>query len=288
MHLRLCVLLCLTSAGLLAADSERLAEARKLHQEHHFAEARAAFESIIKAEPENPEALLGLGYAQMELGDLPASVATFEKLATLAPSVAHYQQALGDAYGLSAQKASIFSQMGLARKCIAAYDRAVALEPDNLRYRRARYEYYLSAPAIVGGGKDKALAELAEIERRDPLQGGLLRVELLLKDKHAADAFAVLHALREQRPENMVVVYQLGRVAAVTGENLDDGIAALTQYLACTPQPGEPPIWAAHWRLALALEKKGSLDDARAHYTKALRLNADCTEARDALKRLAP
>ncbi len=287
-HIRLCALLFLTASSLVAADPARVADARKLQEERRLPEARAAWEAILHEEPEHVEALFGLAITHLEAEEPKAAVAPLEKLVALHPAEARYHRVLGDAYGLCAQEASIFSKLGLARKCIGAYDRAMELAPDDVSYRRARYDFYSMAPGMAGGGKDREDAELAHIERLDPEQAALIRAEGFVREKKHEEAFAVLEELHRRAPENKVAVYQLGRLAAISGLRLESGAAALVDYLAHMPVPGEPPLWAAHWRLAQVLEKQGDVPQARAHYTQALALNSACDDARTALERLKP
>lgn len=285
-HLRLTALLLLVASDLIAAEPARVADARRLHEEQRLPEARAAWEAILQAEPDHAEALFGLAITHLEADDAKSAVPPLEKLVGLRPEEARYHRVLGDAYGLCAQQASIFSKLGLARKCIAAYDRAVELAPDDVSYRGARYDFYSMAPGLAGGGRDKAEAELAEIERLDPAHGALIRAEAFVRENKHDEALAVLEELHRRTPENKVAVYQIGRVAAISGRKLEGGAAALADYLAYTPRPGEPPLWAAHWRLGQILEKQGSIEEARAHYTQALALNASCEDARQAIERL--
>jgi tetratricopeptide (TPR) repeat protein len=220
------------------------------------------------------------------MNDHDAAVRYLEKAAANNPSQARYHHELGDAYGILAQKASMFSKMGYAKKCIAAYDRAVALEPDDVEYRKSRYEFYRAAPSMVGGGMDKALAEVGEIEKRDPVQGAGLRSDLKQKEGKTDEAFAILVELRAKLPDSKVLQFQFGRLVAMTGDKLDEGETALKEYLAYAPKPGEPPLWSAHWRLAQIFEKKGALTEARTQYEETLRLNPAFERAREALKRL--
>src|SRR5437868_4555876 len=88
------------------------------------AEAQAAFEKIAAADPSCAEAQRALAELAMRRGDADAAVPFAEKAVALAPNSDDNQTTLGDACGSAAQKASIFRQPGLARKCLAAYQRA--------------------------------------------------------------------------------------------------------------------------------------------------------------------
>lgn len=283
---RLILLLCLLAARLAAAEPDALAQGRARFLSNHFPEAKAVLAKAHAAEPDNPEVNYWYGLTLIETGDSSQAIACLEKAAASRPPQGRYFKALGDAYGLSAQKASLFSKMGLARKCIAAYDRAVALEPGNVEYHRSRYEFYRAAPSFVGGGMDRAAAEVDTIEKLDPVEAGGMRADIQLKDGHVDKAFALLDALRKHHPDNRIVLYQFGRMTAMTGRRLDEGEAALKAYLADPPKTGNPPFWAAHWRLAMILEKRGAIAEARAQYEETLRLNPAFTRARDSLNRL--
>ncbi|MFT3869415.1 MAG: tetratricopeptide repeat protein [Nibricoccus sp.] len=288
MPLRPTLLFFVLTTSVFAYDPAALDNGKQLFQKRQLTEAKALFEKLAVAEPNDAELNYWLGLTALNLKDHEAAVRYLEKATAGDANQPRYFHQLGDAYGVSAQKASIFSQMGLAKKCLAAYDRAVALAPDNVEYRKSRYEFYRAAPSIVGGGMDKAVAEIAEIEKRDPVQGAGLRTDIKLKEKKPDEAFAILDDLRKKFPSNQVVLYQYGRLAAMTDLHLDEGENALKEYVAYTPKSGEPPLWAAHWRLAQILEKKGVNAEACSHYEETLRLNPAFDRAREALKRLGP
>lgn len=286
MDLRLTLLFFILTTATFAYDQAELNNGKQLFQKRQLTEAKALFEKLAAAEPNSAEVNYWLGLTALSMKDHESAVRFFEKAASNDPSQARYHHELGDAYGILAQKASMFSKMGFAKKCIAAYDKAVALEPDNIEYRKSRYEFYRAAPSMVGGGMDKAMAEIAEIEKRDPIQGAGLRTDIKLKEKKPDEAFAILDDLSKKFPDNQVLHYQFGRLAAMTDLHLDEGEAALKEYVTYTPKPGEPPLWAAHWRLAQILEKRGANAEACVQYEETLRLNPAFDRAREALKRL--
>jgi tetratricopeptide (TPR) repeat protein len=70
---------------------------------------------------------------------------------------------LGRAYGMKASQANPISAFSLARKVVAAFQKAVSLDPANVAAMRDLGEYYVNAPPIVGGGLDKARALSAKL-----------------------------------------------------------------------------------------------------------------------------
>jgi tetratricopeptide (TPR) repeat protein len=280
----LLVLACLTPAAPLRAAT--LAEAQELFRARRYVEARTAFEQVAVAEPGNAEAAYRLGLLALMRDDQAEAVKRLEQATRLAPEAGPYFQALGDAYGLSTEQAGLFSKLSLARKCRAAYEQAVALEPGSIAARYALFAFYRQAPVIVGGGFAKARAQAIEIQKLDVVRGTLALVEMDVAEKKYSEAFAALAALRQSHPEAIDVPYQIGRTAAMSGLQLDQGEAAIKEYLQRSPGEEHAPLWAAHWRLGQILERKGDRAAARAEYAAALQLNPAQPQLIEAMSRV--
>jgi tetratricopeptide (TPR) repeat protein len=281
----LLAVVCVASAGRLRAVT--LAEAQELYRAKRYAEARTAFEQVAAADPDNAEAAYRLGMLALMRDGQEEAVKWLEKATALAPRSSPYFKALGDAYGLSAQKAGLFSKPGFARKSLKAYEKGVELDPKSVSARYALFIFYRAAPAIIGGGVDKARAQAQEIQKLNVVRGTLALVELSLADKKYEETFVSLENLRRSHPEALDAVYQIGRVAALSGQRLDEGAAALKEYLAHTPNDNQPPLWAAHWRLGQIFEKQGDAATARTEYEAALKLNPTQPQLIEAMKRLS-
>ncbi len=250
------------------------AEAERLYQTRHYVEAQAAFEQLIAATPDNAGAAYHLGNLALMRNAPEEAAKWFEKATALAPRSSQYFRSLGDAYGMTAQqKTGLLSRLGLARKCHAAYERAVELAPDDVDARYSLFTFFRQAPGIAGGSLDKARAEALEIQKRDGLRGALALVELDVGEKRFEEAFAALDSIRRSHPESSVANYQFGRAAAMSGKRLEEGAATLRQYLATTPDETQPPLWAARWRLGQILVKQGDIPGARTEFAAGLQMN---------------
>jgi tetratricopeptide (TPR) repeat protein len=270
-----------------AVDPAQLAAAHALFEARGKAtEAQKAFETIAAADPQNAEAQNFLAQLALRRDDADQALAHAEKAAALAPNDADIQDTLGDAYGRSAQKAGLFSQLGLAKKSLAGYQRAVALAPDNVDFHQDLFDYYRQAPGIAGGGTDKALAEAASIKKLDPLRGRLAFATLYVADKKFDQALAEFDEVLKISPDNYAALYQVGRLAALSGQFLDRGLASLRHCLELKPGENDPAHAAAQWRMGNILEKKNDPAGARAAYAAALQLDPKFTQAADALKKL--
>jgi tetratricopeptide (TPR) repeat protein len=189
--------LALMSVSLVAAaDLAGLNAARELYDFGQLAEAQQALEKLTASHPTDPEVNFYLGEIALQRGDTEKAVALFERTVAAAPTVSLYYHRLGDAYGHAAQKASIFSALGLARKCLHAFERAVELDPRNLDARYSLFTYYRGAPGIIGGGADKAAAEAATIKRLDPDRGRVAFAALHVAQKKYDAARAELAEVR--------------------------------------------------------------------------------------------
>ena len=269
--------------------AERLDAARALFKERgKSAEAQQAFEAIAAADPKCADAHFFLAQLALRRNDGEKAIAAAEQAVALAPDNADYQHTLGDAFGSSAQKASVFSQFGLAKKCLAAYQRAVALAPANVDFHQSLFDYYRNAPGIAGGGADKALAEATAIKQLNPQRGRSAFATLYVADKKYDQALAEFDEVLKTTPDDYTSLYQVGKLAAVSGQFLDRGAASLRRCLELPPPatPNTPGHPAAHWRLGMILEKKADLTAARAAYEAAVKTDPNFAPAADALKKL--
>jgi tetratricopeptide (TPR) repeat protein len=268
------------------AASPDFAAARALYQAGRYAEAQTLFRILHARAPDDPEVNFHLGRLALWFDDSARSVAYLEAAVARAPADARFQHALGDACGLTAQRANVFTRLSWAHRCRTAYLRAVELEPGNVDYRWSLMNYYEQAPHIAGGGLDRAYAEAAEIRRLDPVSGRIARANVDVAAHKYDRAFAEFEAMLRTQPDDFVALYQLGRCSAVSGERLGAGLAALRRCLQLRPPAGEgqPKYVNVHFRMGNILEKMGDAAGARAEYEEALRENPEFRAAKDAIR----
>src|SRR5205814_1955101 len=104
-----------------------------------------------------------------------------------------YFQWLAIAYRVKATAAGPLAQMSLAGSLKQAMERAVELDSTNIEGRINLFQFYLEAPAAMGGGLDKAREQAAAIMARDPYQGRLQNAAIAESQK---DTVAVERAFR--------------------------------------------------------------------------------------------
>lgn len=295
-------------------QAQSVEEGVQLFNARKYPEARTA---LLPYGERDANAAYYLGRIEMEHADPGKAVEWFERAVKLNPKSAVYYDWLGRAYGTQAQNASKFRLPFLAKKTKGAWETALALDPDNLDVRDDLITYYTRAPGFLGGSKEKASDMALEIKKRNSYRGSIAAGNLCAATNDSAcverelrgmvadypdssavyallaafyanhkafdKAFAVLDQRLSAKPNELTTLYQVGRTASLSGQNLDRGEQALKTYLANpTPERGPAPAHV-HYRLGTIYEKKGAKDMAREEYRSALQLNPKHQEARKAL-----
>jgi tetratricopeptide (TPR) repeat protein len=271
----------------LAQSDDDFHAAVALYRECRYSEAQKLFDAASARRPDDVDLNFYRGRLALWFDDQATALACLEKAAQRSPRDARIQNALGDAFGLAAQKSSIFARLAWGVKCKAAYERAVELDPKNPDYHWSLLGYFLVAPRIAGGGIDKAYAEAAEIRALDPMKGRVAFATVCLADRRNRDAFAEFDEVLRHAPDDFMALYHIGRCAALSGEQLDRGAAALTRCLSLPPPPGDghPTYANVHYRLGNILEKMGNAAGARREYVMAVIENPDFRPDKEVLKK---
>ena len=284
MKLRLALLLAFTAVVLRA--SPELDSAVALYREKKFPDARAALEKIATAEPANAAACYWLGLTLSHRGDATAlddAVPWLQKAVDLAPNNADY---LADFGGISMQFAQKNSSLAAALKGRDAMEKSLTINPDNLDTREGLFRFYDGAPWPIGSGS-KAAKQLEEIRKRDADRATVLSVIGKTNAKDFAAAFKLCDEALAKNPANYVALYQYGRTASVSGQNVERGIACLEKCLALAPPgPASPTHSNASFRLGSLHEHLKHPAEARAAYESALQLDPANKQAAGALAKL--
>jgi tetratricopeptide (TPR) repeat protein len=318
--MRRVLVLCLSS--LVATAQASVERAQALLAAGKAAEAVAVLEPLVAARPQDANLQRSLAVALQNADREEDAVAPAERAVELAPRDANNHIVLGGVLGALAGQPGVglFRQMRLAPRIRSAFETAVELDPQHLGAQQALFSFYLVAPAIAGGGHDKAARQAATIARLDAPAGQRAQLQLAIAGKDWAsaerqlaavpvddadglrlrgvlaiayqgeerwvDAFRILEAVVGARPDALGAWYQIGRTAVLSGQRLEQGEAAFKRYLAGTPDADDPPLAAAHWRLGMLYERMARKAEARAQYQQALARDPQHAEAKAALKKL--
>ena len=242
----------------------------------------------LVATPALADDFLDRGRAALEAREFDEAADIFEDAIEVDPDNAQYHHLYGAALAAGINDANVFRKAGMARDMRKAWERAVELDPDHAEARVSLVQFYLAAPRIAGGDRDKGVAQLAEVARiadarPDALDLRMTHAFLCQQVEDWTCAATAFEQVVANEPERMMAWYQIGRTALRSGARLDRGVEALRRYLTHTPTEGEPSLAWAHTRLGQIYALQEHADEARAHYDAALALEPDHEEAKQAL-----
>jgi len=293
------------------------AQADSLLQQGRVDEASAMLREIVSSQPDNAKArqLLCRVYYAQEMAD--DAVRECELAAAADPNDSDTQMWLGRAYGLKASKANALTAFSLAKKVRTAFERAVQLNPANVHAMSDLGEYYVDAPAIVGGGLDKAqrlaqqmqpysaaryhrlLAEIAnkkkdtataEAEYRAAAAAGktpeaFIDLGQFYQEKGQMDkAMAAVQAGVEADRKNDSVLVDAASILTATKRSPELAERLLREYLSSPAKSDGAPAFKVHMQLGDLLLKRGDAVGAHHEYAAALAMASNYVPARKAMQ----
>ena len=90
----------------------------------------------------------------------------------------------------------------------------------------------------------------------------------------------------KKNPQNDAVYYQLGKVALLSGVDLNQGLASFEKFCQMPHSKNSPGVEYAYWRIGMIYEKLGKSDSARLAYKKSLEISPNFENAKKALEKL--
>ncbi len=290
LHKLAALLLALATPALFAdpvPTPDAIAEATALIREKKYDKARHALIKLQEANPKDAaitHQLTQLSFAQKNVEE---ACRWAQLTVDLEPNSAKYQITLGDATGSMAGKASLLSKAGYAKRCRLAYEKAVELEPNNVRSRIALAGFYWQAPGIVGGGKTKAHAQVEALRAISPEDALRVHAGFNHEDQLHAENITLSQAYLTKDPTSAVAYFVLGRACANSGQQPEAGLKAFEKYRQLPP-PANPPAGPAQieYLTGRLHEHLKQNDLARQRYEAVLKLQPGHKQATEALGKL--
>jgi len=313
--MRTLLFLLLTSISTLG---QSVTTGKQLWEQKKYSEARKQLLAIKKDSKDFAAAQYFLGRVAFDEKKYDEAEEFFETAIDTNDKVADYHTWYGNTLGTIAADANLFKQASLGPKMKSAWEKAVQLDPKTVDARESLIQYYLQAPAIAGGSVDKAIEMANEIKKLKPAEGHRQLGNIYYREKKYAEAekefiamtkidatltpglanfyvlqkqyekaFALFETSLKQNPEDMLATYQIGKLSAVSGQQLDRGEACLRKYFTYTPQKNEPSHAGANMRLAQIMEKRGKKSEAKSLYELAIKADATLKEAKEGLARVS-
>jgi tetratricopeptide (TPR) repeat protein len=311
-----CIAIFAASAAIAGADET----APALLASGRVDEAIAALHGQINSSPNDAVAQNLLCRAYFSLGQWDRGISACERAVALAPEDGQYHLWLGRIYGEKADKASFLTAAGLAGKVRTEFETAVKLTPNNVDARSDLAEFYLEAPGIVGGGRDKAMQQISPLAKLDPARAHWVSGRVAEKKKDLATAEAeyrsaidashgsasawlnlglfyrhreryneMEQALTHVRPaplDRPDALVDAAEILIHSQRNLPEAVELLRAYLHSSKKVEQAPAFKVHYLLGAAAEKLGDKQSAAIEYKSALALAREFQPAQQALQRM--
>jgi cytochrome c-type biogenesis protein CcmH/NrfG len=281
-------------------------------------DAISSLQSKLSSAPDDADSYNLLCRAYFVLENWDAAVKSCQKAVSLQPSNSDFHLWLGRAYGEKASHASFLSAAGLAKRVRNEFETAVRLNPGNLEARADLAQFYVEAPGLVGGGKDKAEAQAREVATLDPPEAEMIQAWIAEKNKNLSAAEnhlraavdlskgragawlalaelyrrtghidkmqdALEHAVSANNHNH--VLMQAAEILTRSKRNPSQAVELLRQYLS-SPTVEDAPAFKAHYLLGTIYEQEGNTALAAQEYREALALARGYTLAQIALNRI--
>ncbi|MGF1605147.1 MAG: tetratricopeptide repeat protein [Rhodothalassiaceae bacterium] len=282
-----------------------------------YAEELAKLEDRAKVQW---SAAVDLAHLYYMHGQFDKALTLVDALLNKAPDRQNLQELRTRVYIGQIREAGLFGKMGIAKRMRAACEQDLARDPANATAMQCLAQFYLRAPGIAGGSDAKGMElvdKVAELDRakyhflyyveaeehdRSEAAGHIAKAVAVGQDPdligiatrfHLAGeefdaAFGYLDQWRQAAPQDRELPYQFGRAAAMAGQRLDEGEAALLDFLkGFTCLRGRDYRAQAHFYLGRIFEQRGELELAREAYERARQLDSDLDGLGRALERLS-
>ena len=310
--------------SVFAGSKEDLEKGIELFNVEKYAEAKEIFTNIVDKDSKNPEAWYYLGRLCFVDKEYDKAIKWFKKAVKLNKDSSEYHFWLGNAYGERIQRVGKIKQAFMATKWKKAWLKAVELDADNIDARFSLMQYYLNAPAIAGGSKEKAHEQSKEIKKRDPKMGheayinvynaeekyelvekeyfALIETDpqnydyhirlawLYINTKDYEKAYKKLIKMIEDYPEKSGSYYSIGHIANESDKYLEHAEEYMLKFfkLVSSEIENHPKSRIASWHYVFGTiyKKNGKNDLAKKEYEIALNLNPEYKEAKEALKNM--
>ena len=237
---RLCFIMFCFAACVPAASAGDSSPEALIHAEH-WKQVRAIAEKLAQQKPNDAYTFYLLAEEKQAFGDDNGALPLAEKAVALEGNNAAYHLCLAEIYGDMAEHAGIFKQISLGRSFKKEAEQAVALDPKILDAKFDLLQFYLDAPGIIGGGKDKAYAEADEIAQLSAVKGFMAQAQIATHEKDAAKAQSFYEKAVQADPDDAEASTSLASIYASDSQRRYDDAARLAlQAIKNAPDQGGP------------------------------------------------
>ncbi len=301
MNLTVWILIILTSwvsTSVLANEANLLDQGLVAFDQGNHKEAENIFLKQIDNPEQKNQALMYLSWLQLSQGKTESAIEYIEQALKVAPNTVEELTLSGDIYCNHAQRVSIFKALKMAKTCIARYEEAVKMGPENVDAVMTAMQFYLAAPSVAGGSTEKGnvLLEklkilspehadtyrIAELDRADETEAALVLADELVKKgfNSATNQYMIAHFYRDKKQYDKALplftsmdefaetfrnrwfirdsLLQRGEILMIDNRDVAQAIKLIEEYKLKNKNPGDPHYFWSTWSLAKAYKSAGN------------------------------
>ena len=222
---------------------------------HDSAKAESEFKAAQAIEPASEDVILNLSRLYAEAGEIKRATELLEAV-PVADRTTKEEFALGAAY----------EQLKDSKKAIAAYQRSVDMEPENLDAQRS-----LAQALLADNQLDEALKQFQQLVKADPEDTASLdRVsEIQRRQGKFTEALATIRKARAKDPKSLEAGYNEGLLLDVLGR-YDESIAVYQKMVELTDHANGAYTQEEKANRSIFLERLGSVYHEQNKTTEAI------------------
>jgi tetratricopeptide (TPR) repeat protein len=208
-------------------------------EQGHYKQAEAALRPQLEQNPNDPFANYLMSKLDIAYNRFDEALACAEKAVAADGNRVEYHAQLAEALGAKTgdPKVGMFQKLSFAKRLRQEAELTLKLDPKNKDANSDLLDFYLDAPGIAGGSKEKAKELATHVTQLDAAQGYLLQVQF---------------ARHEKRTAEIEQLYKQALQAAPSNYNAQVGLAGF--YL--DPERPQFPQAEEHARLALKIDPR--------------------------------
>jgi tetratricopeptide (TPR) repeat protein len=266
-------------------------------------QSQAELEARVASNTGDAQAHVALCRTYYGLENWDGAIAECEKAVKIKGTSENHDW-LARSYGAKAEHSSWLQAISLAKKVRAEFENAAAADPKNAIARRDLAEFYIEAPAFLGGGKDKAAQQADALDPIAKADALYIRARIAESNKDSVNAeslykqavaatdtpgeylteLASFYRRTGKLDEMQDTIARLAKtngtplfdgasILVRTGRQLNVAVAMLNRYIA---QGGttEAPLYQAYYQLGLAYQKMGDKNAARTQFKQSSQIAA--------------
>lgn len=269
---------------------EKLKSALSHHQSGELDQAEQIYQSVLKSDGQNWEAMYYLGTLQLQRGDLDQSITNFLRVTQLQPELPDVHNNLGVAYhaagkwqesGQSFEQAlrinphyerayfnlgSLLESRGLFTEAVKCYRKSYDLNRENLEtYQKVADVLKLAGDWAEAGAIYRELLEKVP----DDFNLAMKLAYVLVLQRRYRDAIQLYESMLETHPEHYQILVSLSYAYESMG-NIEAAIQSAERSIQAAPVQPE-----GYNNLGNALKLKHDIEGACENFKKALSLRPD-------------